>query len=77
MMGHSGTIPSALLAADIPGAIDRLERALAGVAPPPAPAEGEEKDQPAPVSLRLRAFPLIELLKRAAAKHVDVMWDRQ
>jgi hypothetical protein len=77
MMGHSGTIPSALLAGDIPRAIDRLERALAGVAPPPAPAAGEESDQPAPVSLRLRAFPLIELLKRAAAKDVDVVWDRE
>jgi len=77
MMGHSGTIPSALLAADIPAAIDRLEHALTGVPAPPAPAQGEENDRPAPVSLRLRAFPLIELLKRAAAKQVDVMWDRQ
>jgi hypothetical protein len=79
MMGHSGTIPSALLAADIPPAIDRLERALAGVTPPPPPppTPGDESDQPGPVSLRLRAFPLIELLKRASAKEVDVMWDRQ
>lgn len=77
MMGHSGTIPSALLAADIPAAVERLERGLTHLPPPRAPAEGEESDQPAPVGLRLRAFPLIELLKRAAAKRVDVVWDRQ
>jgi hypothetical protein len=77
MMGHSGTVPSALLAADIPAAVERLERALAGVAaPPPVPTDGEPEQQ-APVSLKLRAFPLIELLKRAADKKVDVMWDRQ
>jgi hypothetical protein len=77
MMGHSGTIPSALLAADVPAAVDRLERAVAGAAGPAPAAPGEEPDRPAPVSLRLRAFPLIELLKRAAAQRVDVMWDRQ
>jgi hypothetical protein len=75
LMGHSGTVPSALLAADIPAAVERLERALAAGVQAPAVPEGERDEERAPVSLRQRAFPLLELLKRAAAKQADVMWD--
>jgi hypothetical protein len=71
-MGHSGTVPGALLAADIPAALERL-KAAAGEAPPPeAAGEGEEPK----VSLKLRAFPLIELLERSAKANADVLWDR-
>ena len=28
MMGHSGTVPSAILADDVPAALDRLKRAI-------------------------------------------------
>jgi hypothetical protein len=67
-----------LLAADIPAAVARLEQALAAGAQLPArqPEPEDEREGAAPVSLRLRAFPLIDLLKRAAAKQADVMWDR-
>ena len=33
MAGHSGTVPSAMLAADIPAAVAKLTQALAVVAP--------------------------------------------
>ena len=80
MMGHSGTVPSAILAEDIPVALDRLKRAIEAekstFAAPPEPAgdtqsgdQGEEA-----VSLEYRAFPLIELLTAAAKKNCDVMW---
>jgi hypothetical protein len=75
LMGHSGTVPSAILAADIPAAVERLERALAaGVQAPAAKDEGADEEM-APVSLRQRAFPFLDLLKRAAARQADVMWD--
>jgi hypothetical protein len=77
LMGHTGTIPSALLAADIPAAVERLERGLAAGAPAPQAAPDGEPEGTTPVSLKMRAYPLIELLERAAAKGVDVMWDRQ
>ncbi|MGB5079484.1 MAG: DUF1840 domain-containing protein [Burkholderiales bacterium] len=73
MMGHSGTVPSALPADDIPAALARLQAALggeAGVAARPGP---EEEKEP-PVSLRQRAHPLIDLLTRAAARGCDVTW---
>jgi hypothetical protein len=75
LMGHSGTVPSAILAPDIPAAVERLERALAAGVQSPAAGSVETDEEAAPVSLRQRAFPLLELLKRAAAKQADVMWD--
>jgi hypothetical protein len=79
-MGHSGTVPSAILAADIPNALARLKAAVDADSRKPSRAtdDGEEEDQKAvPVSLRQRAFPLIDLLTRAAAKGTEVMWARQ
>jgi hypothetical protein len=75
LMGHSGTVPSAILAADLPAAVERLERALAAGAQAPAAQDDETDENTPPVSLRQRAFPLLELLKRAAARQADVMWD--
>lgn len=79
MMGHSGTVPSALLARDVPSALARLKQALAAIEPEdrggeePPPGE-EEDDAPAPVGLGVRAYPLIEMLSAAAAQDCDVMW---
>jgi len=74
-MGHSGTVPSALLAKDIPQALARLEAAL--VAAPAATGEASDEDGETPkVSLRQRAYPLIELLARAAQANCDVLWDK-
>lgn len=76
MMGHSGTVPSALLAKDIPQALARLETALAA-APAAATGEAGDEDGETPkVSLRQRAHPLIELLARAASANCDVLWDK-
>ena len=85
MMGHSGTVPSAIQAEDVPAALERLKRSLegekktfdrteAGAEAGAAGATRGEKDQN--VSLRDRALPLIELLTAAARKHRDVMWDK-
>lgn len=76
LMGHSGTVPSAILAADIPATIDRLQRALAQAPPEPQPApERRDKDEREPrVSLQQRAYPLIELLRRAAEQDCAVLW---
>ena len=76
MMGHSGTVPSAILAKDIPAALERLKAALAAH-PGSSPAEEENTDETKKepkVSLEQRAFPLIDLLTRAAARGCDVMW---
>ena len=76
LMGHSGTVPSALLAADVPAALARLDAAIEaerGLSGSQAAARGDD-DEPA-VSLAHRALPLIELLKAAVKARCNVMWD--
>jgi hypothetical protein len=73
MMGHSGTVPSAILARDIPAALARLDAALAAYREPEPEPDPERKREP-PVALRTRAWPLIDLLTRAAARGADVTW---
>ncbi len=72
MMGHSGTVPSAILAADVPAALSRL---TAGIeAAKAAPSVNEEDEDEPQVSLSNRALPLINLLTAAAKEGCDVMW---
>lgn len=79
-MGHSGTVPGAILPADIPGALARLkgivEKSVHEGKPATSnPAGGESgAETEAQVSLRQRAFPLIDLLTRAAARDKEVLW---
>ena len=71
-MGHSGTVPSAILAQDIPAALGKLKSAVSGKAEPRNADEDDSGE--VQVSLGQRAYPLIELLTRAAAKGAEVMW---
>ena len=75
-MGHSGTVPSAILSRDIPDALARLKVAVNTGAQTPAETSGSEDEdrKESQVSLRQRAFPLIELLTRAAEQGAEVMW---
>ena len=81
LLGHSGTIPSAIKAEDVPAALARLEAAVkqrkaAEAADVPEPDRGRDAyDAPRKVTLSQRAVPLLELLRAAAANKVDVMWD--
>ena len=73
MMGHSGTVPSALLTKDIPPALQALKSALAITDDDAAPSQTKDDAQQR-VSLRQRAFPLIELMERAAKQGADITW---
>jgi len=77
MMGHSGTVPGAILAADVPAALERLKAALAEedvkARPENNPKQQDEDDEP-PVSIATRALPLAELLVAAAKAGSNVMW---
>ena len=74
MMGHTGTVPSAILAEDVPAALARLKEAV-GQEEAEAPEDeevGESEERK--VSIPVRAYPLIELLTAAAEQKCDVMW---
>jgi hypothetical protein len=72
MMGHSGTVPGAIRAEDVPEALRQLKAAVeAGNTLPPH--AGKDTDEPV-VSTAHRAMPLIELLTAAAKDGCGVMW---
>ena len=78
LMGHSGTVPGAIKAADVPGALEKLTAAVSEQGDEPLGQSQDEDDPEAAkqpvVSLRQRAFPLLELLRAAAASESDVTW---
>src|SRR5512135_2535364 len=80
MAGHSGTVPSALLAREIPSALASLKQELAAADPEKESRQSarpaiEDADEPPPVGIRLRAYPLIQMLSAAAEQQCDVMWE--
>jgi len=83
-MGHSGTVPGAILAADLRAALANLRKALEELAqapsPPPPQPEGaddeEDREHEPPVSLRMRALPLIDMIETAIERNSDLMWER-
>lgn len=77
MMGHSGTVPSALSAEDVQPALARLEAAVKAEQQLQEQAEPvKNTDEEPAVSLSHRALPLIKLLTAAAREECHVMWDK-
>ena len=82
-MGHSGTVPGAILAADLPNALAQLQRMLeasgdaTGAPPLPPPRSDEEEREREPViTLKTRAVPLLDMIRTAIARKSDLMWER-
>lgn len=78
LMGQSGSVPGAILAADIPTALQRL-RAGVGADNQASSSDRNDRDREGepPVNLSQRAFPLIELFERAAKNGADVIWEQE
>jgi hypothetical protein len=74
LMGHSGTVPGAIKAVDIPEALANLQQGL---------AQSESKshtlvrdnDEDPEINLANRAVPLLHLLEASAKEKADVLWD--
>ncbi|SEN54842.1 protein of unknown function [Nitrosomonas marina] len=74
MMGHSETVPGAILADEVPQALSRLKAALRkeqNVAPSD---EDDDENEPV-VSTAHRGLPLVNLLTDAVAAGCNVMWE--
>ncbi len=79
LMGHSGTVPGALLAEDVPAALEHLRKAVAADKAAMAEVSNRVQDDDSgerTVNLAHRALPLIELLAAAARAKCGVMWDK-
>ena len=72
MMGHSDTVPGAILAEDVPDALRHLTAAVEAEDVSP-PVEVEDENEPE-ISLSNRALPLINLLAAAAKAGANVIW---
>lgn len=72
MMGRSKTIPSAMMADEVPDALAKLQQALHKI--PQQLDSVHTEPQDVAVSLSHRALPLIELLQDAIKHHCNVMW---
>ncbi|WP_207062862.1 DUF1840 domain-containing protein [Motiliproteus sp. SC1-56] len=75
LMGHSGEVPGAILAEDIPACLDRLRAGLAQLEEP-APDDNGYDTEPA-ISLSNRALPLVEMLEAAVQQQAEVIWDSE
>ncbi len=73
-MGHNATIPGAILAEDIPAALNSLTSTIEANTDISTKTEKNVWDDQS-VSLQSRAMPLIELLKAASEQHGNVMWE--
>jgi soluble cytochrome b562 len=76
MMGQSGVVPGAIVAAEIPSALEKLRQGVEAQAHHPRARRDDETEEP-DVTLRQRAVPLIELLDRAAKQGKNVMWTQE
>lgn len=79
LMGHSGTIPGAIVSEDIVKALQHLQAAIEEQQTTTEQYEEEdddENDNEPPVSLAHRALPLIEMLQAAANANCNVMWEK-
>lgn len=73
LMGHSGTVPSAITEEDVPDALARFEQALKFMqAEKNTSRHGQGESQRVP--FKHRALPLSELLRRAATSRVAIQW---
>ena len=77
-MGHSATVPGAILAEDIPEALEKLRSCVQTEMQVEQNhvLELNQDEKQNYVSIDKRAMPLIELLEAAAKQKVDVTWDK-
>jgi len=77
LMGHSGTIPSAIFAKDVPAVLERLKIAIESeerTSVESVAIDGDDNDTEIKVSTANRAFPLIQMLIAAIEADCNVMW---
>lgn len=84
--GHSGTVPSAVLAPELPGFLTKLRAGLDmqgdQVLPLPPVDESaggwadDEEPRERPIQLRLRAVPLLDLVDTAIRQQSDLLWEK-
>ncbi len=73
LMGQSGVVPGAIVAGDIPPALEKLRKGVEAQAHHPRARRDDETEEP-DVSLRQRAVPFIDMLKRCEQAGKEIVW---
>jgi len=69
LLGREPAAKGILQAADLPVAIAVLEAAMAAEDPAGEDAQGRQR-----IGLRQRAWPLVQMMRRAGAQNADIVW---
>ena len=72
LMGRSGKIPGAIKDEDVDSALEKLQSALKAQSADHAEEKGDEEKG---IGLSTRAWPLMEMLRRAIKNDETVMWE--
>jgi len=78
LMGRNGQVPSAMYPEDVPWALSKLRSAIESMPDDFGTASdiGDDDDDPgASIGMKVRALPLINLLKASVNDRAHVMWD--
>lgn len=82
LMGMSGNVPGAIMAEDVPQALESLQQGLSKLAAGndvsddnASDGDNEDNDDAANIGLDKRAGPLVSLLEAAVSSQENVMWD--
>lgn len=73
LMGHSGTIPGAISAQDLPDAFSKLQQGLAKIKEHIYESDKEEDE--IDIGLAKRAVPLIGMLQASINVKCSILWD--
>ena len=76
-MGHSGTVPGAIKAEDLPNALEQLHTSVQATVmiEKESKYDRNEDENEDYVSIDKRAKPLLELIEAAIEQNQDVIWD--
>ena len=80
LMGHSGAVPGALKAEEVPHALSNLQQGLKNHEPVLKNSsfldddDSNDKENEPKIGLSKRAIPLVHLLEAAIDKKCDVLW---
>ncbi|KTC81554.1 DUF1840 domain-containing protein [Legionella brunensis] len=75
LMGHSGTVPGAIVAEEVPEALSRLQSSIEENPQQGSASKPRDNDEDEPeVSLAHRALPLVNMLKAASKAQCNIMW---
>ena len=80
LMGQSGNVPGAIMAEEVPQALEKLKAGLMKISEESAEQtssaeNNEDEEKEVPIGLDKRAGPLINLLEAAIASKGNVLWN--